>query len=334
MELIFGGILIAGIILIANLLVLRNNETEKRIFRWLLFLINLPLLFVGLMLLLIPADIWDQLYQDAPQQLFSGEALKAMGPSIIFMALWGMATSLKIIQEFLARWIPIQPGSPVHTLALVLAGYLMGNTALTLSQGGLEALAETAEPTNLSFFVLSEFLFAAVGFLGIGILIRRNWRELMERMGLVRPTVSQLIQGVGWIIILVFLQFIAGAAWAVLNPEEFANLEAINAALLGEIDTVWEWLILALAAGIGEEILFRGAIQPVFGLLLTSVIFAVVHVQYGFSPITLFVIFLAIILGLIRHRTNTTVAIFVHVGYDFVLGLLALLAVWAEQFLP
>lgn len=333
MELIFGGLIMAGIIITANLLALRDNDGEKAVFRWLLFLVNLPVLLMGLLIFVIPADSWEQLLQDSGQLLLSGEDLKAMGPSIVFMAVWGLAASLTAVQRLLARFIPIQPGSPVHTLALVLAGYLMGNTALTLSQGGLEGLAETAQPTSLSFFVLSELLFAAVGLLGVGVFIRRDWRELLKRLGLVRPTTSQLVRGVGWIIILVLLQFLAGAAWAALNPEEFANLEELNTALLGDFDTVWEWLILALAAGIGEEVLFRGAIQPVFGLWLTSIVFAVVHVQYGFSPITLFVVLLAVILGVIRRRTNTTVAIFVHTGYDFVLGLLALLATYAEQFI-
>ena len=41
---------------------------------------------------------------------------------------------------------------------------------------------------------------------------------------------------------------------------------------------------------------------------------------------------LAVILGLIRRRYSTTIAIFVHVGYDFALGLLALLATVLERY--
>jgi membrane protease YdiL (CAAX protease family) len=111
-------------------------------------------------------------------------------------------------------------------------------------------------------------------------------------------------------------------------------LEDVNSVLLQDFDTVGEWLVLALIAGISEEILFRGALQPIFGLWFTSILFAVVHVQYGLTPVTVFVVILAVLLGLIRRRTNTTVAIFVHAGYNFVLGLLALLAVYLEQFVP
>jgi membrane protease YdiL (CAAX protease family) len=334
MELILGGLFLAGLIIAANLLVLKNNERASAVFRWLLFALNLPLLLAGLGLLATPVDFFDALLRDSGQLVFTAESLKAMAPAVLFMAVWGMVMSLMAVQRLLARLIPIEPGSPVHTLALVFSGYLMGNSALTLSQGGIEGLVETAEPTSLAFFVFSELLFAAIGFLGVGWLLRRRGRELLTRLGLERPTLKQLIGGVGWIFVLVVLQIIAGLLWTAYNPEQAEALDSISTALLGDFDTVGEWLILALAAGIGEEILFRGAIQQVFGLWFTSFVFAVVHVQYGFSPITVFIILLAAILGIIRRRSNTTVAIFVHVGYDFVLGLLALLAAYAEQFVP
>jgi hypothetical protein len=63
------------------------------------------------------------------------------------------------------------------------------------------------------------------------------------------------------------------------------------------------------------------------------VLFALVHVQYGYTPIMLFIVLLALILGLVRRYYNTTIAIFVHVGYDFTLGLLALLATYLEQYI-
>ncbi len=43
---------------------------------------------------------------------------------------------------------------------------------------------------------------------------------------------------------------------------------------LGPLDVV----VIAAAAGVGEEILFRAALQPALGLLTTSVVFGVVHV--------------------------------------------------------
>ncbi|MCA9928393.1 MAG: CPBP family intramembrane metalloprotease, partial [Anaerolineales bacterium] len=55
------------------------------------------------------------------------------------------------------------------------------------------------------------------------------------------------------------------------------------------------------------------------------------HVQYGFTPITVLILIIGLVLGLIRRRTNTTTAMIVHTGYNFVLGLLALLASFLVQ---
>ncbi|MCI0399650.1 MAG: CPBP family intramembrane metalloprotease, partial [Chloroflexi bacterium] len=151
-------------------------------------------------------------------------------------------------------------------------------------------------------------------------------------LGVVRPTPGQLVAGVRLILLLVVLQGLAGWLWTLLDPEEAAVLDDLNAVLLGDINTVWDWLLLALATGVGEELLFRGAIQPAFGLGLTAFLFAVAHVQYGLTPVTVFVFILGLILGLVRRRYNTTTAIFIHTGYNFALGLLALLATWLQQF--
>jgi membrane protease YdiL (CAAX protease family) len=161
---------------------------------------------------------------------------------------------------------------------------------------------------------------------GVGLWIRRDGGELAGRLGLFRPTYRQLIAGTSAIAVLVVFQFIFGALWAVTNPDEAGSIEELNTLLLGNIDTVGEWLLLAASAGIGEEVLFRGALQPAFGLPFTALLFAVAHIQYGFSPATVLVFLLGAVLGIIRQRTNTTVAIYVHFGYNFILGLLALLA--------
>ena len=133
-------------------------------------------------------------------------------------------------------------------------------------------------------------------------------------------------------ILLLLIQGTIGAIWALLDPEQAEQLGNLNEALLAGFDSVGEWLILALASGIGEEMLFRGALQPVFGLPITSLLFAIVHIQYGLTPITIVVFFLGLILGLVRRYSNTTVAIYVHFSYNFLLGLFSMLALYLEQF--
>jgi membrane protease YdiL (CAAX protease family) len=328
-DIIVASLFLSGVIILANVLVRRGNDKEQLVFTLMLLLINIPFLLLGLFFLIIPADTFSRSAAELGLNLSNGPAF---GLVLFLMAAWGIAVCLPPFRRILARMSGLNADSVVHTLALVLVGYLVGQGALTLSQGGLAGLAEAAQPTSIFLVAGQELLFAVLALLGVGFLIRRHGRALAQRLGLVRPKPLHWLIAVGWIGVLVVLQLLVGLAWSVLNPEQSELLESVNTLLLADFDTIWEWLLLAVAAGLGEELLFRGALQPVFGLISTSVIFALVHVQYGFTPFTLFIIMLAIILGLIRRYYSTTIAIFVHAGYNFALGLLALLATFLEQF--
>jgi membrane protease YdiL (CAAX protease family) len=251
---------------------------------------------------------------------------------LIGIGVWGMLMSLRPVRLALSRALPaLKPDSPVHTLALVAVGYLAGNAAISLAPGALDALAEAGIEATLVDVLAQQFAFVLAAFLGVGLLTRRDGVALNERLGLERPTAAQLWVGVRWMLFFVFLQACIGFTWTLFDPSQVEQLSGINESLLGDFDTVWEWFLLAAAAGVGEELLFRGALQPVFGIVPTSLIFAVSHVQYGLTPATLAIFLLSVVLGIIRKRSSTTVAILVHAGYNFILGLMSLLAVYLQS---
>lgn len=328
MELIIIGFGLIGLIALANVLVKRGDKTEQRLFHIFLFLLNLPVVFFGLVLAVLPADVQARMVE---QMALVELDFRAIGRVLLLTAVWGGLASLTPLRRLLARIMPLDPQSPVHTLALVLSGYLLGYGAITLSQGGLEGLVETAQPASLGPFVISELLFAVLAFAGVGFLIRRPGRDTLQRLGLTMPKPAHLLVGTALIPVLIVLQTVVGLVSTLLLPEQAELLENVNTLLLGDFDTVWEWFILALAAGVGEEILFRGALQPALGIGVTSILFALVHVQYGFTLILVFFILYGIVIGLVRRHFNTTTAIYIHVGYDFALGLFILLAAALEQ---
>jgi len=90
-------------------------------------------------------------------------------------------------------------------------------------------------------------------------------------------------------------------------------------------------LIVAGGAAIGEEIAFRGALQPVFGLWPTALFFALVHIQYTLTPAALIIFGVALGLGWLRRRYNTTTSIVAHFLYDFSLFALSLYANYVQQ---
>ena len=69
-------------------------------------------------------------------------------------------------------------------------------------------------------------------------------------------------------------------------------------------------LLLAMASGIGEEALFRGALQPVAGLLLASLLFGLVHFapRRGLWPWSLFALAGGLGLGALFDATGNLVA--------------------------
>ncbi len=68
--------------------------------------------------------------------------------------------------------------------------------------------------------------------------------------------------------------------------------------LLGHL-TARDVFILALASSFGEELLFRGALQPWWGLLPSAVVFALLHVGPGtrFLPWTLSALVIGLVFG-------------------------------------
>lgn len=321
-----GLLLLFSLIFAANVVQGQQDSRLRRIFNWLLVLFNLPAFFAGISFLLVSPD---QLAEAGLSDGFTEP--KTAGLVLLLTAVWGLLVTLPELRRWFAHWMPIDPEAPVHTLALMLSGYLAANGLLPLSQGGLEGLLETAEATSSLEVAAGELLLLAVALAGVGLFVRRDLWKAVDRLGLERPTLRQIGRGLRWLPVLLVLMLVANFFLVQADPQQAEVMEELNDLLLGEIDSVGDWLLLAVAAGIGEEILFRGALQPVLGIWVTSLLFAIVHTQYGLSVATVLIFIVGYVLGIIRRRQNTTVAILLHAAYNFLLGLGALLAPMLEE---
>jgi membrane protease YdiL (CAAX protease family) len=329
MSILLIGLPLLLLIWVANVITYGDRQGSRLLFNLGLFLVSALTFGGALALNYLPPESVAQLEASG----LAAGLLGSTSAALMGAGLWGMLVSISPIRHGLARVVPhLDPDSSVHSLALVLSGFLIANSLISVSPEGYAALAESAVTPTIVDVLSQQLLFVLVAFFGVGLLTkRRDGEALNERLGLVRPTWPQLWVGVRWMIFFVFLQGAIGAIWSMLSPQDAQQLSSLNETLLGDFDTVWEWFLLAAAAGVGEELLFRGALQPVYGIFLTSVVFALSHVQYGLSPATLTVFLLSVVLGIIRQRSNTTVAIFVHAGYNFTLGLLSLLLVYLQS---
>ena len=91
--------------------------------------------------------------------------------------------------------------------------------------------------------------------------------------------------------------------------------------------------VIGVTAGLGEELIFRGVLQPRMGILLANVLFTAMHAaQYNFDALTS-VFIVGLLLGCVRKLTNTTTSAVIHGLYDFILILMATYEISPEQWL-
>ncbi|MEH7549823.1 MULTISPECIES: CPBP family intramembrane glutamic endopeptidase [Bacillaceae] len=85
---------------------------------------------------------------------------------------------------------------------------------------------------------------------------------------------------------------------------------------------VFHTFVIALFVAFSEELLFRGIIQTKVGLVIASIIFAIIHYRYLFNWYLFFnIILLSFLIGFIYKWTgNLAVTIMMHFVIDFLLG--------------
>lgn len=245
------------------------------------------------------------------------------GVDIGYMVTGLIAATLvsKPVRDRLSRYLPINPDNPVHSLALVLAVILFGTQVSAIVFTDVLASDLKIPPLTIGDLVAQEAPFAVMAFAGVGLYIRRSFAASSDRLGLVTPAWWHITLALG----------AAGAFWVlgevslwlsqIYTPDITAKVQTTSDHLFGGLGGPAGIAALALLPGFCEEVLFRGALQPRLGLLLTSLLFAAIHTEYGlsFDVVTIFVI--AIGLGLIRRYSNTTASVTCHVAYNLLASL-------------
>jgi len=165
--------------------------------------------------------------------------------------------------------------------------------------------------------------FAAVGFPQI-----RTLEEARQRLGLMWPGRRQILGAALVLPVLLAFSYLMdhgiSGLWHWLKwPETDSDSVEL---LFGFASRPAGALIASVTAGFGEEIVFRGVLQPSLGIILPALMFASLHAwQYNFDAL-LQVLCLGLIFGVIRKYSNTTICALVHGSFDFVLFMIAYLS--------
>jgi len=229
---------------------------------------------------------------------------------------------VKATEYFLRKKIFIPTSFP-HFIALFVYISAVAYLLITMNdrRAGLSELLPTSpllerlfSPNGISLILLS--------FCGVGICISRSGKEALQRLGLTKPNLVQIILGV----LLIFASFTYDGLWAVythhLAGQDLATqLSGYNSGTFTVTETFIPSVILALimafCAGISEEILIRGALQPVFGILPSALLHGILHAHIAHAPVLIIKVTIwSAFMGLIRRYTNTTTTVIAHVGLN------------------
>lgn len=273
--------------------------------------------------------------EEVDPDLFDPELAAAVALLFLGVFVAGLLSLVGLSRRFrvwLAGYLPFDPDSLLHTVALVviLAMILIPPIPLLvtgvppfLSEQFLGLLLESGDllANTVTLDVYTLFWTLVGSFFIAGAFVRRTGRETLERLGLVRPTGWQVVLAVVAALALVAAFHFIDLALAMLMGWlgiPVTDEDAVNLLFAGAL-TLPGVIMASVAAGFGEEVSIRGLLQPRFGILLPAILFASLHAfQYSWDGLVS-VFFAGIIFAYIRRYTNTTTSAITHTVYDLVL---------------
>ncbi|MGH7388635.1 MAG: lysostaphin resistance A-like protein [Candidatus Rokuibacteriota bacterium] len=247
-------------------------------------------------------------YRLAPPAFSPGETAAALLAAAAATAL----LAPRAVRAALMPPLGLDPGSPVHAVVLVAGVATLASSAMLFVALRDEAAASL--PFYVSDSVVAVATDAALVLAGVGFLLTRDARTVRERLDL-RPLGPRLA---AWAVAaaLAFHVVMGALEWTerVVLPELHALEDRFDYEFVG-IPPLVGVVLVSVAAGVGEELLFRGALQPRVGVVASAALFAALHVQYQ-VPGVLMIFAVGLALGVLKQRTSTTFTMLVHVVYD------------------
>ncbi|MYE79824.1 MAG: CPBP family intramembrane metalloprotease [Chloroflexi bacterium] len=255
------------------------------------------------------------------------EKQEQLSPILVILSLGMVALSglWRLFAQALSRlsWseaIAFDPKKSVHRTAafLMILGFLNLAMIILLDDATSEESAIVLAEA-LQELLSTGALHLAAAFLGVGWLMRRSVPAVLDRLCLRKPTLREagisLATGIGlWLFstaaVAVWEQSVPAEVFLQQTEEAQLYFQAFSGSLLTA-------LLLAIVPAVSEEIFYRGALQPVFGIFVTSLFFTITHVQYGLTPAMLILFAVSLGFSWLRLRYHTSAAIIAHAVFNF-----------------
>jgi uncharacterized protein len=238
------------------------------------------------------------------------------------LLLIGLGLGLPLLppfRELLARVTPLDPNSAIDMTGLCVVLGLLGFYA------GTSLIPAAEEPPSVDVIPsvgIAELLiqaaaFVAIAYIAVGILNWRDFWQATDRLGIVVPDLRTIGVALGATGASFVVAGLAGYAAQQIEPGLNEALNQVVEQMTAQVQNPLGAVILGASAGIGEEAIFRGALQLRYGLVIPSFLFALLHgPQYGFNLALLGLFGVSIILGVERKYVNTTASMITHALFN------------------
>lgn len=252
-------------------------------------------------------------------------AFIAAGVAALLAGAAGIALCAPLFRKLLGRQVKREFWTdPPIVLALWLSVMVLANSAVSFliftQTSDLSTLFPGGRVSPL-VILTSQLPFIIVAVMGVGAGVRRDFRETLRRLGYGKVSLANLGVVALFVVAALGLSSASDALFSALQPDLASRVGELSDNLfsprgLSPVSAVLFALLIGVGAGLGEETLFRGALQPVLGITFTSILFATLHVQYGPSLLLGYILLLAFGLGFLRKKINTTASFLAHAGYN------------------
>ena len=337
-----GITFLGGIIVLANLYQAKKFSNRTAINALFLMLSILVIVIGGLVLLTALAS--SQSLGENAGNLEISEIPTKSGITLFVVSLILGVVSISLtfsrrFRSFLQKHIVRSDGfekrnhadSVVHTLAIIIMFFASVNTIGNfIVAGGIEGIAEQIGDIGATDLLVNFLLYVTMAILGVGVFIRRDIPRTIRRLGIRLPEkgkISRWMQnGIKHLVIgaivgfgMFWVQVGLSMIWQLfVSPETLAEQTAASQALFAALGgSLWLGFLIAFTAGVGEELLFRGALQPIFGNLIVSIFFVMLHSQYILTPASLIILLVSLVFGSLRSHYTTPTAMMAHFVYNF-----------------
>jgi len=335
------GAMFAIFLILALLAYLGQEHTPARLLAlawWLMLMLGAALFTIGFTML--AAGVIHLGGGDGPPRLAAGGmgTLAATAPGIVAALLLSGLALLPPVRRLLAHILPLDPASFVHAVALstvtgllvvvVTPLWVIGEPPI-LSPAFMKIAADSGSLDAQSNLLATVYMLVwtiPVAIFAVGYGVKRTFAGSLRRLRLTRPTARQIALAVAAAVVLVvaasWLDRGIGVVWEAMgwprtDNEAFGEMIAFAFTPLGAV-------VIAVSAGLWEELGVRGVLQPRLGIVLSNAFFAGLHaLQYNWDGV-LVVFLLGATFGLLRKRTNTTTSAIAHGLYDFLLVMMAI----------